>query len=57
MDLFHLNSSEAQLFKVPVCVQNTVNCTFLTKKTLRKANTKTNFLINNALVKFSNKQR
>lgn len=57
MDLFHLNSSEAQLFKVPVCVQNTVNCTFLTKKTLRKANIKTNFLINNVLVKFSNKQR
>lgn len=55
MDLFHLNSSEAQLFKV--CVQNTVNCTFLTKKTLRKANIKTNFLINNVLVKFSNKQR
>lgn len=43
MDLFHLNSSEAQLFKVPVCVQNTVNCTFLTKKTLKKQISKQTF--------------
>lgn len=35
IDLFHLNSSEAQLFKV--CVQNTVNCTFLTKKNFKKS--------------------